>query len=145
MVKVVVILSDEDNPHSITIAFASQRTKWCTRFSVHTGTGETQCIKAPRPVEDDEMIMTANSIRESEVRSFKPPLMGMKVDPNGYKLNVVAYYDDAFYQKFGRNSTRASTRVASIMELVDEKYSESSFETKIEITTRDIKHATGYN
>ena len=52
------------------------------------------------------------------------------------------YYDDAFLRRF---SSRAQTRIAAIMALVDEQYSERSFKTKLEVTTRDIQYAQGYN
>ena len=59
-----------------------------------------------------------------------------------FRLSVVVYYDDAFHERFG---TTTKTRAAAIMALVEEQYSESSFKTKLNLVTKDIKHAQGYN
>ena len=59
-----------------------------------------------------------------------------------FRLNIVVYYDDAFYGKFG---PRCFTRIAAIIALVSEQYSETSFKTRLEITMRSVKHVKGHN
>ena len=59
-----------------------------------------------------------------------------------WSLNVVVYYDDAFHQRFSSN---VNIRITAIMDLVDEQFSESSFKTKLNVITKDIQHAAGYN
>ena len=54
----------------------------------------------------------------------------------------MVYYDDSFQERFGAN---AITRIMAIMALVDEQFSENSFQTKLEVVTKDIQQAIGYN
>ena len=54
----------------------------------------------------------------------------------------MVYYDDAFYAKFG---SRSFTRIAAIMAVVAEQYSETSFRTKLEVTMRGVEYAKGFN
>jgi len=65
------------------------------------------------------------------------------LDPNGYKLKVMVYYDDLFAEEFG---SKAVTRVEAVMAVVDEMYDEDdTFKTKLDVETVAIKHATGQN
>jgi len=141
-VTVVVILADEDNPTSNTIAFDNERLSWCSKFSVDIKTGETKCIELDYPTTNDEANdeEEMNSSKESERSLLEQTLNPRAVDAAGYKLNLVVYYDDAFYQKF---NYRSQTRIQAIMALVAEQYSETSFKTKIDISLRDIKYARG--
>ena len=59
-----------------------------------------------------------------------------------FRLDLVVFYDDAFRAKFGE---RAFTRISSIMALVAEQYSESSFKTKLQITLTQVNHIVGQN
>ena len=58
------------------------------------------------------------------------------------RLNVMVYYDEAFYKRFG---TRSRTRAMVIMALAAEQYLEPSFKTRLEITVKDTQHAVGYD
>jgi len=65
------------------------------------------------------------------------------LDPNGYKLKVAVYYDDSFAEQFKGG---AVSRVAALMALVDEMYSEKdSLQTEIEVITVSIEHLEGEN
>ena len=58
------------------------------------------------------------------------------------RLNLMVYYDEAFYQRFG---ARSRTRAAVIMALAAEQYLEPSFKTRLEISVKDMVRAAGYN
>ena len=59
-----------------------------------------------------------------------------------FRLNLAVYYDDAFYNKFG---SRSFTRIAAIIALVAEQYSEVSFKTRLELTMRTVEYSKGHN
>ena len=51
-----------------------------------------------------------------------------QLNPNGYVLKVVVYYDELFREQFGEDSV---TRVDALMALVDEMYAEESFQVGV--------------
>ena len=66
------------------IALSSQRVAWCSKFSVNFETGETQCVKSPHPVGNDEIVMPPDSPRENERSVLEQTLNPRAVDANGY-------------------------------------------------------------
>merc|ERR1711962_206866 len=65
------------------------------------------------------------------------------LDPNGYKIRVAVHYDDMFAAEF---KSDAVNRVAAVMAIVDEMYSEKdTLKTEIEVITVAIVHEKGEN
>jgi hypothetical protein len=100
--KAVIILRDEFNDLE-TIAFKSAKVDGCTTFSVDlNGSGYASCIKLePRTDDDvdDEIFPELNDDSALEDGHSRRRKEFEGLNPNGYVLNVVVYYDDTFARR----------------------------------------------
>ena len=156
--KKAVIIPRDDNEVNLeeTIIFKSLKAGGCTKFSIDlsdfSGEATAECLKnAPRPrnekdeIEDRGVRLDYLPEDRSMDRSLEEmELAPRELDPNGYKLKVAVHYDDMFAEEFKRSG--AVDRVAAIMAIVDEMYSETdTLKTELEVTTVAIEHAKGEN
>ena len=152
--KVVIIPRDDGQPDTI-VFNGHEKTCGCSRFSLELShiLRRADCLNdAPHPDKggkEDELE------RSRIVRDYIPTerigdrtLEEIAADPreldtNSYTLKVAVYYDDMFDEEFGG---AAVTRVAAIMAIVDEMYSEKdTLKTEIKVETVAIEHAAKEN
>jgi len=136
--------SEMNQEQEETIVFKTLKAGGCTRFSVDLiNKGDTECLNnAQHPTEERDEVEDIDLHLDFSEDS-RMELAPKALDPNGYKLKVVVYYDDVFAEEFKAKSV---TRVKAIMAIVDEMYEEiDTLTTKIDIIVVDIEHAQGEN
>jgi len=71
---------------------------------------------------------------------FKPQKNG-RLDPSGYRINIVVYFDDAFYNRFQEKSV---TRIKAVFDITQAMLSEQdTLKTIFELKIIDIIHKEG--
>jgi len=148
--KAVIIPKDNEGVNSEDIiAFHSCKAGECTKFSVDlANAGEAECLNhEPHPkegdIEDEFPLGIPTEDRSMDRTPEEMELAPRALDPNGYKLKVAVYYDDSFAEQFKGG---AKSRVAALMAMVDEMYSQKdSLKTEIDVTTVLIEHIKGEN
>merc|ERR1712156_547448 len=99
-------------------------------------------IRRPAILCDDDYCRSSDDPPMLERSLEEMALFPRALDPKGYKLNVVVFYDDAFAKEFG---AKAQDEVKKIIKGTNDIFGHSSLTPKMQVNVDAIEQAKGNN